>query len=385
MQCHFIQSLEELDSEQLKQLIPSGYPFLQPEFLQALEASESVNGESGWRVCHLVMQEQEQLVAFMPLYIKEHSYGEYVFDWSWAQAYQRHGFLYYPKLVSAIPFTPASGPRFIHHSDYDFADLWPQALLQIRALSEKLNASGWHYLFPPQADVQTQLQLAPEQLPLAKRMGVQYHWYNQGFSCFDDFLSSFSSRKRKNLRKERQRVQQQGLSLVRKQGSEISAADWQFFFYCYQSTYAKRSGHGGYLKQDFFKLLAQNFSQQCMMVLAYNEQQQPVAAALNFFDQHTLYGRYWGCIHEYEFLHFEACYYQGIEFCIERSLEHFDPGAQGEHKIQRGFKPIKTYSLHHLGHPDFFRAIGDFVEQEERELVQYMHRASAQLPFKQSD
>lgn len=385
MQCHFIQQLNEIDLEQLQQLIPERYPFLQPAFLNALEQSESVNGDSGWRVHHLVIEQGEKLLAFMPLYIKQHSYGEYVFDWSWAQAYQQHGFLYYPKLLSAIPFTPASGPRFIHHPDYSLNDLWPLALEHIQLLMEKTHASGWHCLFPPGSSVEQLQTLSPPELELLKRSGVQYHWFNRDYQSFDDFLACFNSRKRKNLRKERQRVSEQGLTLIRKQKADISADEWQLFFHCYQATYAKRSGHGGYLNQDFFRYLAQDFNQQIMMVIAYDNKQQGVAAALSFFDDQTLYGRYWGCLREYDYLHFEACYYQGIEFCIEQGLQHFDPGAQGEHKIQRGFEPVSTCSLHHLRHPDFQRAIKNFVAEEARQLQHYKEEAGQLLPFKRHE
>jgi hypothetical protein len=316
-------------------------------------------------------------VALLPLYLKQHSYGEYVFDWSWADAYERHGLAYYPKLLSAIPYTPATGPRLCSSKTLDAA-LCNEVVTVLQQHANTVGASSLHWLFPEPTACQ---QLS--QAGLAARMGVQFHWFNHGFSSFDDFVSSFSSRKRKNLLKERRRVAEQGLLLERRLGTQTTAGDWQRFHYFYQLTYAKRSGHGGYLPAEFFTELATTMPEQLLLVSA-QYQGETVAAALNFIGNDTLYGRYWGCSHDFEYLHFEACYYQGIEFCIEHGLSRFDPGAQGEHKIQRGFTPVRTWSNHWLAHPDFAAAVDDFLDRDRIASEQYLRQASELLPFKNS-
>jgi hypothetical protein len=356
------------------------YPFIRHAFLHALEASASVCPETGWQPHHLSLSkaDTDELVAVLPLYLKTHSYGEYVFDWSWADAYRQHGLNYYPKLLSAIPFTPATGPRLLHSAQFDLNTLTSVITQALQQFCQQAPASSLHILFP---DTDT-LTEWPE--TLQRRRGVQYHWFNDNYANFDDFLQGFSSRKRKNLKKERRSVSDQGITLVRKEGETLSAADWQHFYHCYQSTYQKRSGHSGYLKQAFFKYIADTLPEQIMMVIAYKDQQ-AIAAALTFRDEQTLYGRYWGCLENYSALHFEACYYQGIEYCIEKGLKRFDPGAQGEHKIQRGFKPVSTHSIHWLAHPGFAQAIESFLTTENNQLDEYLLQASQLLPFKHSD
>ena len=333
---------------------------------------------SGWHAQHQMLVEagNDSPAAVLPCYLKDHSWGEYVFDWSWANAYQRHGLTYYPKLVCAIPFTPATGPRMA------LAPELPPKLAATRlveALDDLLahhGASSWHLLFP---DVITEELLSGSDL--LRRTGLQYHWHNRNYQDFDDFLNALNARKRKTIRRERRLVTDQGLELRRLTGDEIDAGLWARFYHFYQITYARRSGHGGYLSAEFFAQIGASMPEQIMMVLALRKGEL-VAAALNFYDAETLYGRYWGSSGDFNQLHFEACYYQGIEFCIERGLSRFDAGAQGEHKIKRGFEPVATHSLHRIAHPGFRQAIATFLEDETREILSWIDQAREQLPYK---
>ena len=372
----FLGSINEISRESWQQVAGTDYPFLRHEFLAALEDSGSVSPRTGWQPKHLLIEENGQLVAVMPLYLKTHSWGEYVFDWSWADAYQRHGLAYYPKLLAAIPFTPATGPRLcLKHPQADAVADFTQQSLQQHCLN--FGASGWHVLFTD--DTENTLWQTGD---AAQRIGCQFHWFNQGFHTFDDFLATFSSRKRKNLKKERQRVADQGVQLERLTGEQITEAHWARFYYFYQITYARHSGHGGYLTEDFFHRLFRDMRDSMLLVTA-RQSDEIIAGALNFFSSDTLYGRYWGAIRDIDCLHFEACYYQGIEFCIERGLQRFDPGAQGEHKIQRGFTPILTHSWHWLANPDFDQAVKRFMQEEALHIRHYREQAKTLLPFKQ--
>lgn len=359
------------------------YPFLDYRFLLALEQHQCIDAQqpdplaashSGWLVHYLVAKNNAgEIDQILPAFIKQHSYGEYVFDWSWADAYQRHGFDYYPKLLLAAPFTPASGPRRLGRPDAD----WSGVCDALQQHCATLGLSGWHLNFiMPDSH-----QLLSQQAGVLPRMACQFHWYNRQYQHFDHYLEGFTSRKRKAVRKERQKVTQQGLTLVRKTGNDIQPDDIDVFYQCYQMTYALRRSRG-YLNRGFFQQLRDTLSEQMMLVMACDQHQQPQACALYFFDQHTLYGRYWGALQEFDALHFEACYYQGIEFCIERGLQRFDPGTQGEHKISRGFEPTLTYSGHQLMHPQFQQAVADFVAQERRQVLLYRDQASTLLPFK---
>ena len=348
------------------------------EFLWGLEQTGCTNAKTGWQPCHALVRKGKAgpAIGLLPLYLKSHSYGEYVFDWAWADAWQRSGLAYYPKLVSAIPFTPATGPRLCLAPGYTKEDVWPTVVAAIANFAEEKQLSGWHLLFP-EGEEATLLERAGLHL----RTATQFHWFNQDFGCFDDFLATFSSRKRKNLRRERSRVRQQGITLQTLCGAEIGEQHWQQFYRFYRATYAKRSGHGGYLSREFFTQTAASMGDQVIMVLAQLNEL-TVAGALFFRSQDTLYGRYWGCEREYDCLHFEACYYQGIEYCIANGLKKFDPGAQGEHKIQRGFRPVKTFSNHWIADPRFSQAIADFTRQERAHIEQYMAHTTAMLPFK---
>ncbi|WP_374972488.1 GNAT family N-acetyltransferase [Spongiibacter marinus] len=379
LELQFIDSIHRVAADEWNAVAGDDYPFLQHTFLAALEDSGATTAETGWLPQHLVIREGGVLCGLLPLYIKSHSYGEYVFDWAWADAYRRHGLEYYPKLLSAIPFTPATGPRLCLRDDLEADALYSVVVEQLQRRAEQLGASSAHILFPDVNDAERW-----QRAGLLQRVGPQYHWFNRGYQGFDDFLATFSSRKRKNLRKERRTVADQGLRLERLSGSDVSESQRRFFFHCYQMTYAKRSGHGGYLSEAFFQAIARSMADRLLLVLAY-EGDVPVAAALNFQGADTLFGRYWGCIREYDFLHFEACYYQGIEHCIEQGLSKFDPGAQGEHKIQRGFEPITTYSQHWLADASFSDAVARFLHTEQRHIAEYLQEAAQALPFKQGE
>ena len=372
-------SLSAIPADEWDALRRDAYPFLRHDFLAGLERTDCTTAATGWQPSHLALKRGEEIIAAAPAYLKSHSYGEYVFDWAWADAWRRLNLDYYPKLVTAIPFTPATGPRLLHSPAVTAEDSWPMLLEGVRALAQRRGISSWHILFPEPALAE---QLAA--LGMHTRHAVQFHWFNRNYQDFDDFLATFSSRKRKALRRERRRVVEQGITLRTLTGDEISPADWQTFHRFYQLTYAKRSGHGGYLTREFFTRTAAAMGAQVVMVLA-EQGGRDVAGALYFCSDTTLFGRYWGCEEELDCLHFEACYYRGIEYCIERGLQRFDPGAQGEHKIQRGFEPTRTLSCHWIAHPELSRAVGEFTREEQTHVEAYRREAATLLPFRSED
>ena len=356
-------------------LVQNKDPFLRHEFLLALEQSESVCKKTGWQPYHLLMFEEYELIAAMPLYLKSHSRGEYVFDQQWADAYFQSGMEYYPKWVNAVPFSPCQGQRVLIKPGLDNKLIIQQYIATIRQISDLNNISSMHSLFPEP----TQTDHLKQQLLI--REAVQFQWFNKNYRDFDDYLQIFTSRQRKKINKERRRVHEQGIRLLRLTGLEISEEQWQVFFKFYQMTYLKRS-QAAYLNIEFFKQLAETMPEQILLILAVKDQAY-VGAALSFVGKNSLYGRYWGCYEEYNNLHFETCYYQGLEFCIEHQLQRFDSGAQGEHKISRGFEPITTYSAHWIQNPHFSKLIADFLEREKEYIDQYKQQCIQQLPFKQ--
>lgn len=376
IEAQFTTSLSQVDSETWNGICGTDYPFLRHEFLYGLERTGCTNAETGWQPCHLLLREENEIMAVMPLYLKSHSWGEYVFDWSWADAWRSRGLSYYPKLVSAIPFTPATGPRLCCTPAWNEFEAWPAALSAITQWAQEKEISSWHLLFPEEAASSKLKKLGAHQ-----RLATQFHWFNDGYEGFDDFLSTFSSRKRKTLKRERRRVQEQGLELKTLVGTDIGERDWHQFHHFYQLTYAKRSGHGGYLSREFFTETAASMGDQVIMVLAYLGTR-AVAGSLFFRSGDTLYGRYWGCEREMDCLHFEACYYRGIDFCIAHGISRFDPGAQGEHKIQRGFRPVITYSNHWIADPELSVAVADFTHREAAHNRAYLEGASSLLPFR---
>jgi len=351
-----INSMTEVDPACWNSLAQNKDPFVRHEFLLALEQSGAVSAKTGWYAYHLLVFEQQQLIAAMPLYLKTHSQGEYVFDQQWADAYQQSGLDYYPKWLNAIPFTPCQGQRFLIKPGVDSQSVIHLCIDFIKQLSDLNNISSLHCLFPRQNQSE-QLQ------QLHIRVGVQFHWFNRNYDGFDDYLQSFTSRQRKKINKERRKITELGITFQRISGLEISEQQWQVLFQFYELTYLKR-GQSAYLNIDFFKRLAQSMPEQILLILAIKNQTY-VGAALSFIGEKTLYGRYWGCYEEYNSLHFETCYYQGLEYCLEHQLQKFDSGAQGEHKISRGFKPVTTYSAHWIQNDQFSKLINNFLEREK--------------------
>ena len=370
--------------EQIGQIIWDGLatgssPFCQYPFLHALEASGSVCGESGWQPFHLVIYQNSEAVGILPLYKKTHSYGEYVFDFAWANTYRQHGVNYYPKLVAAIPFTPVTGARLMLDITVDKQQLLPILCQEITEQLKLAGMSSMHWLFVEQDTSQLLHKHGQVQ-----RHTVQFQWFNRQYSSFDDYLMHFNSRKRKNVKKERIKVITEGIKVVRLHGDNLTEENMRFFYHCYKQTYLKRSGHDGYLTEDFFQKIFQDLPHSLMLVIALKDQQ-PIASALFIFDKNQLCGRYWGTLEEIDNLHFECCYYQGIEFCIEQNIPQFNPGTQGEHKILRGFEPIYCYSNHSLKELAFHEAVERFIYQEYTQIEQYKNNAEKLLPFKQTE
>lgn len=346
-------------------------PFLSYAFLDALHETGCAAPDTGWQAQYLTLWNGKQLAAALPLYVKSHSYGEYVFDWAWADAYRRHGLEYYPKLLSAIPFTPVAGSRLLAR---DAAA--QQALIDaLRALQENSGLSSTHILFPPEAQAQA-LHAAGFML----RTGVQFHWLNQGYRTFDDFLAALDRKKRKNIRAERRKVQETGISFRHVSGQQATEADWRFFKRCYDHTYAAHYSTP-YLNREFFLRIGESMPQHLLLIVAERDGR-PVASSLVFHDRHTLYGRYWGALEDVPCLHFETAYYQPLEFCIARGIERFEGGAQGEHKMARGFLPEKTWSAHWLAHPGFADAIEHFLRQEAGGIDAYIDELCEHNPFR---
>jgi predicted N-acyltransferase len=369
-----VSSLSEVGQPAWDGLIQSqaeANPFLSFAFLHALHESGSASQEKGWQPQYLTLWQQESLVAALPLYAKFHSYGEYVFDWAWADAYRRNGIDYYPKLLSAIPFTPVTGTRLIA-TDRAARDALIQALANVQRTN---GLSSTHVLYPPEAEAQ-QLSAAGFLL----RQGVQFHWQNQGYQTFDQFLSTLEQKKRKNIRAERRKVQEAGITMRRVLGPDMTEADWRFFKRCYDQTYREHYSTP-YLNLDFFLRIGVTMPDNILLVIAERESA-PIAASLLIYDKNALYGRYWGCIEQHACLHFETAYYQPLSFCIEHGIAAFEGGAQGEHKMARGFLPQSTWSAHWLAHPAFSDAVERFLRQEGRGMSAYMDELNERSPFK---
>jgi predicted N-acyltransferase len=347
--------------------LSGGDPFLSHGFLSILEESGSVGGRSGWSPAPLLVERDGRLIAAAPAYLKSHSQGEYVFDHGWADAWQRAGGHYYPKLQIAVPFTPVPGPRLLGSA--------PQQLLAgAEALVEQNGLSSAHITFIDEADA-----AQCEERGWLTRFGIQYHWHNRDYSSFEDFLGALSSRKRKAIRKERTAAQE-GLEFRTVRGSEIRSADWDAMWAFYQDTGSRKWGRP-YLTRSFFDLLGQRLGDQVLLMFALHDDR-PVAGALNLIGTDTLYGRYWGTTQEVPFVHFELCYYQAIEWAIENGLTSVQAGAQGEHKLARGYEPVITRSAHFIPNPSFRAAVADFLEQERATVLQEIEDLRTALPYK---
>lgn len=373
----FHHSINDVSPSAWDALAADAGPFLQHAFLASLEDSGSVGPGTGWMPYHVsVRRSGDELPCLvMPLYLKDHSWGEYVFDWAWADAWSRFGLSYYPKLLTAVPFTPSTGPRLLASDDQLSHAVVPGLLQRVRDEMKALGASSWHVLFPREEQIS-----ALQNEGLLLRRGSQFHWFNRDYRDFDAFLSAFNSRRRKNVRKERRAVQEAGVRCHRFRGGQVDEALWDRFHAYYQLTYAER-GQRGYLSRRFFSLLGRLMPDSVLLVMAEQDGDW-VAGALYLYDDRRLYGRYWGTEVDVPGLHFEVCYYQGIEFCIEQGLECFDAGAQGEHKLIRGFEPVQTDSLHWIEDPRFRDAIRQFCEEEARYVEAYMKAASDALPYR---
>lgn len=351
-------------------------PFMRHEYLAALNDSRSATPESGWMPQFVTLWQGEQLQAACPFYIKDHSYGEYVFDWAWANAYEQHGLAYYPKAVVAVPFTPVPGTRLLAR-DAQSRTLLVQGLV---ALCKQEELSSLHLLFGADADV-----AACTEAGLMLRNTVQFHWTNAQYPDFDSFLASLSHDKRKKIRQERRKVADAGVSFRWSRGTDISKADWDFFYRCYERTY-REHGNPPYLTRDFFRRMADTMPEAWLLFVA-ERNGKPMATSLIALSTQpdaplVAYGRYWGALERVDCLHFEACYYQPLAWCIEHGAQRFEGGAQGEHKMARALMPVKTTSAHWLAHPAFADAVERFLEREGAGIENYMDHLGERSPFK---
>ena len=349
-------------------------PFLRYEFLNNLETTGCVCAETGWEPRHVLLWREEQLAGAMPLYLKHHSYGEYIFDWAWADAYQRHGLNFYPKLSSAIPFTPVSGARLLSDNHADREKLFNAAM----TLAKKLQVSSLHILYPTH-DQAYELKLRG----LILRNSTQFHWCNEEYDSFDAFLARMNQEKRKKIKQERQKIAEQNIRFETLEGSAISREDWQFFDRCYRTTYQQHHSTP-YLNLEFFLRLGSDMPESIVMFKAMLDDR-PIAASLSLKNEERLFGRYWGSEIYVPGLHFETCYYQGIAYCIEHGLKIFEGGVQGEHKLARGLLPVETYSNHWLAHPEFSAAIANFIERESKNVERYIDDLNSAGPYKVLD
>lgn len=350
-------------------------PFIRHEFLSAFEHGCCVDPKSGWVPSHLVALEGDQLLGAIPLYCKHHSWGEFVFDFAWADAYQRSGKAYYPKMIAAVPYTPATGPRLLVPPSPSATAIKTALIEAARKLVTTQGASSLHCLFPTQEEAELL-----ESSGFVIRLGCQYHWQNQGYHDFDHFLNNFSAEKRKKVKRERRRVHEAGITITVFDGIEVSSALWQVFYRFYHDTVMHKSGYVP-LSLEFFQAVGRTMPESVVLVLAQHRGDY-VAAALSFRSKDTLYGRYWGASHDFHSLHFDLCYYTGIEYCINHGLQRFEPGAQGEHKISRGFLPTPTYSAHWLADPVFHRTIQTHLEREREQMRYHMAKLSTHGPYK---
>ncbi|RME65566.1 MAG: N-acetyltransferase [Alphaproteobacteria bacterium] len=372
VQVRVLESARSLDGGRWDTLAGTANPFLSHAFMTALEDSGAAAAAVGWRPFHLLAEDETgQALALMPAYLKSHSYGEYVFDHGWAAAYERAGGRYYPKLQSCVPFTPVTGPRLLAASPAAATAL----VVAAKTLVERHGLSGLHVTFPEQAE-----------LPIYRAQGLlirtdqQFHWRNAGYRDFADFLDALSSRKRKTLRRERQAVQQAGIAIAVLTGGDLTEAAWDSFFAFYMDTASRKWGRP-YLNRRFFSLLGERLGKRVVLMLAMRGGR-AIAGALNLLGDDTLYGRYWGALEYHPFLHFELCYYQAIDYALAHGLSRVEAGAQGEHKLARGYQPVKTYSAHWLRDPRFQAAVARFLEAERREVDAAIDYLGTTMPFK---
>lgn len=399
--------------DQLIQNSDTTTPFLSLEFLQLLASSKSVDADSGWHSHHILIYQgsdsanadannhYDEVVALVPCYLKTHSYGEYVFDHAWANAYHQHGLEYYPKLLCAVPFTPVTGARALIHNKHvqqgiDEQQVFAYINSNKQALVENAKASSLHILFQAQnisdalnhslLDEQFSEQDSDAKHTMHQRLSVQFVWQNQGYQHFDDFMAQLTSRKRRSIRKERAPFAdgKSQLTIKTLTGEQLNQEVLDSFYLCYQQTYFKRSGHAGYLSAAFFDNLLATLKEHICIIGAFRDEQM-LAGSLFFYNKRALFGRYWGALEDVSGLHFECCYYRGIDFAIKQGITEFNPGTQGEHKILRGFRPTFCYSNHYLLEPAFDQAVADFVRRERPSIEQYHAQASEVLPYRKEE
>ncbi len=368
-----INDIDPLRWDQLATSTAPYNPFVSHRFLKILEDSGSIASETGWMPTHLSLEKNGEIMALAPAYLKGHSQGEYVFDHHWADAYHRAGGKYYPKLVIASPFTPVSGPRLLC-ADQTILPIFGNAIAQ---LTQQLGLSTAHVNFTTQTE-----QAALSDIGFLPRLGEQFHWYNRAYQSFDDFLNALSSRKRKTIRQERRKAIQNGIDIQSITGDQIKAHHWDAFWRFYQDTGARKWGTP-YLTREAFSMLAEQMSNDLLMTIATPEDEKdPIAGALHMIGGDTLYGRYWGCTEQAKFLHFECCYYQAIDYAINNDLSRVEAGAQGHHKLARGYEPVLTYSAHYIPDPGFRDAIAHYLEQERLETNREIDHLKDYTPFK---
>lgn len=362
---------EKVYKDQWNALVPDNNPFVSYEFFKSLEIGKCIKGNSGWHPLYFVSKENGKLDAALVVYVKTDSYGEFIFDWEWARAYQQYGIPYYPKLTLAVPFSPISAPKLLGNLDSHKSKILPA----LQSFFENEDVSSIHALF-----TQNNENALFQSLDWTERDSFQYHWSNNEYSNFDSFLSVLKKNKRKNIKKERKAIQAEGLTFERKLGVEITPEDISFFYNCYLKTIDKKWSQA-YLTKDFFIELVKNLPLQTHLFLARKGETR-VACAFFLSSDSTLFGRYWGCATEIEFLHFELCIYQGMEFCIEKNLKIFEAGAQGEHKRLRGFTPVVTKSWHRLKRHEFSQAISKFCKQEKEYIERLFQEFESESPYK---
>lgn len=418
-------SLSEIDKDDWNALCDDGNPFLSYEFLYSLECTGCLGQHNGWYPRYFLLWQTVQqtnsqkkpstalakkLVGAMPAYLKTNSYGEFVFDWAWAEAYERNNLSYYPKLVCSIPFTPCTGQRILTHPELERSKTIVMLANAARQFCHSEEYSSVHWLFvtetesnvlsaeiphnngkPAEPGKHTKGKSpengnTPTSLDLLRRIDCQYHWRNDKYNSFDDFLKQCTAKRRKTIRRERRYVSDAGIRVERRMGSTLTDTEWQHVHELYQSTFDRKWGNPS-LTLEFFKRIGSVFGGSVLTVLAYSDEsalpEKPIACSIMFIGKTVLYGRYWGCREQHNSLHFEACYYQGIDFCIERGLTTFEPGAQGEHKITRGFIPTITRSAHYIAHPAFRDAIANFLIEETQHVQHRCEGLTYKLPFKE--
>jgi len=370
-----VEKICEISATDWNSCCEDDHPFVSYEFLEALEKSGCATAETGWMPQHLVLEKGGKIVGVAPQYIKGHSQGEYVFDHSWADAYERAGGRYYPKLQLSVPFSPVTGPRFLCGAGPDKAHKKSLLALGAKQVAVKYGLSSVHITFMPQDDL-----LLLEECGYHIRTGEQFHWVNDAYTTFDDFLSQLSSRKRKAIRRERKGANSQGFEFEILTGNDIKPAHWDAFFTFYMDTGARKWGMP-YLNRDFFNILQQNMPDALLLIMVKREGRY-IAGALNLISSDCLYGRYWGCLEDHKFLHFETCYYRAIDYAITHNIARVEAGAQGPHKLARGYLPTKTYSAHWMQDPGFHDAVGGFLITETKDIdaeLTYLEKLS---PFK---